>query len=227
MIKKSFVLYTDSREIIEKLTNEQAGILIKAIMRYSAGEEPPEMDALTDIVFSTIRIYLDKDFEKYKEICIKRKEAGKKGGAPKGNKNAEKQSKQANALKNNQNKQKQAKQPDNDNDNDNDNEIIKENNKRKKSNAFIPPTLEEVANYCNERNNKVDPQRFIDFYSASGWMRGKNKIKDWKACIRTWERSSGIAVTPASTKNNAFMNFDQRNYDELTMQEIERKMQGL
>ncbi len=62
------------------------------------------------------------------------------------------------------------------------------NDKNNKNNIFIPPTLEEVTSYCKKRNNSVDPQRFIDFYSAKGWMIGKNKMKDWKAAVRTWER---------------------------------------
>lgn len=53
---------------------------------------------------------------------------------------------------------------------------------------FTPPTLEEVEAYCLERNNGIDAQTFIDFYSAKGWMIGKNKMKDWKASVRTWER---------------------------------------
>lgn len=53
---------------------------------------------------------------------------------------------------------------------------------------FVPPTVEAVRGYCLERNNGIDPQRFVDFYSAKGWMLGKNKMKDWRACVRTWER---------------------------------------
>lgn len=59
----------------------------------------------------------------------------------------------------------------------------------KKSSRFTPPTLEEVKEYCIERLNKVDADKFIDHYKASGWMRGKTKIKDWKACVRTWEKN--------------------------------------
>jgi len=58
----------------------------------------------------------------------------------------------------------------------------------KVKNIFIPPTLEEVAAYCQERNNGVDPQKWYDFYAAKGWMIGKNKMKDWKAAVRTWEK---------------------------------------
>ena len=61
--------------------------------------------------------------------------------------------------------------------------------KKKNSSKFIPPTFEEVAEYCSARNNTVNPQAFIDFYESKGWMIGKNKMKDWKAAVRTWERT--------------------------------------
>ena len=51
------------------------------------------------------------------------------------------------------------------------------------------PTLDEVKAYCNERNNRVDPERFIDYYTSNGWKVGKNPMKDWKAAVRTWERT--------------------------------------
>lgn len=57
-----------------------------------------------------------------------------------------------------------------------------------RSQAFKPPTVEEVAAYCAERNNGIDPQAFIGYYASANWFRGKTKIKDWKACVRTWEQ---------------------------------------
>ena len=59
-----------------------------------------------------------------------------------------------------------------------------------KKTRFIPPTLEEVEAYCFERQNNVDPQKFIDHYSSNGWKVGRNPMKDWKAAVRTWERSA-------------------------------------
>ena len=53
---------------------------------------------------------------------------------------------------------------------------------------FSPPTLEEVRAYCLERGNNVDPQRFVDYYTANGWKVGRNSMKDWKAAVRNWER---------------------------------------
>ena len=57
-----------------------------------------------------------------------------------------------------------------------------------KRKRFTPPSVEEVRAYCQERNNGIDPQRFVDFYTANGWAQGRGKpIKDWRAAVRTWE----------------------------------------
>ena len=53
---------------------------------------------------------------------------------------------------------------------------------------FIPPKLEEVEDYCKGRKNNINPKVFIDWNQSKGWMIGKNKMKDWKAAIRTWEQ---------------------------------------
>ena len=53
---------------------------------------------------------------------------------------------------------------------------------------FTPPTLDEVIEQCNKTGASIDPQGFIDFYESKGWMIGKNKMKCWKAAIRTWSR---------------------------------------
>ena len=57
-----------------------------------------------------------------------------------------------------------------------------------RSKRFVPPSVEEVRDYCLERGNSVDPQRFVDYYSSNGWMVGKTKMKDWKAAVRNWEQ---------------------------------------
>ena len=53
---------------------------------------------------------------------------------------------------------------------------------------FKKPSFDEVNNYCLERNNNIDPEAFIDFYESKNFMIGKNKMKDWKAAVRTWEK---------------------------------------
>lgn len=53
---------------------------------------------------------------------------------------------------------------------------------------FVPPTVAEVADYCRARTNDVDPERFVDFYASKGWKVGSEPMKDWRACVRTWEK---------------------------------------
>ena len=98
----------------------------------------------------------------------------------------------------------------------------KSNNKSigddKKRKRFIPPTLEEVAAYCRERNNTVDPQHWHDYYSSNGWKVGKNPMKDWKSAVRTWERNgfsnSNQNSKPQSRAGSAFRDIqNSRSYD--------------
>ena len=53
----------------------------------------------------------------------------------------------------------------------------------------MPPSLDEIKMYCLERRNHVNPEKFFDYYTSNGWKVGKNQMKDWKAAVRTWERS--------------------------------------
>ena len=77
---------------------------------------------------------------------------------------------------------------------------------------FVPPTVDEVSDYCYERGNSVDPQRFVDYYTSNGWMVGKNKMKDWKAAVRTWEQKD--QGKPKATKNsNPFLDMVGDCYD--------------
>lgn len=82
------------------------------------------------------------------------------------------------------------------------------NEKNEKKNIFIVPTADEVRSYCQERHNTVDPDKFVDFYQSKGWMIGKNKMKDWKSAVRTWEKKE-----QKPDANNKFNNFEQRKYD--------------
>jgi DNA-binding transcriptional ArsR family regulator len=68
---------------------------------------------------------------------------------------------------------------------------------------FKIPTVEEVTDYCRERNNTLDAQNFIDFYSSKGWLVGKNKMKDWQACIRTWETNDKKRAKENANKQTA------------------------
>jgi len=59
---------------------------------------------------------------------------------------------------------------------------------QKRAMPFNPPSLDEVSEYIKNKGFQVDPQQFLDFYESKGWMVGKNKMKDWRAAVRTWQR---------------------------------------
>lgn len=69
------------------------------------------------------------------------------------------------------------------------------------SKRFVPPTSEEVNTYCRERNNGIDGSEFCDFYTSKGWKVGKNPMKDWKAAVRTWERSRKQSAPQPKTES--------------------------
>ena len=70
---------------------------------------------------------------------------------------------------------------------------------------FVPPSVEEVQAYCVQRENRVDPERFVDFYESKNWFIGKNKMRDWRAAVRTWEkRDTNSTGTQKLTSGNEF-----------------------
>ena len=102
-----------------------------------------------------------------------------------------------------QNKDEQKTSPDK-------NSIDKKSIDKKKT--FSKPSVEEVREYCQQRKNSVDPETFVDFYESKGWKVGKNPMKDWKACVRTWEKSW-------KNKSNSNSGAYSRKYD---FDELER-----
>ena len=93
---------------------------------------------------------------------------------------------------------------------------IKENNNiskdilLKEKKKFIKPSLEEVQQYCDERNNNIDAQYFIDYYESNGWKVGKSSMKDWKACVRNWERNDKKKNTKLSAREERDLDFQKK-----------------
>ena len=171
---------------IEQLNMHSRGVLFTNMMRYfDTGEaELIEMTPVEAMAFNIVKINVDDSFSEYKEREERNRENGQKGGRP-------------------------AKNPKNpvgflETDINPENPKIEERSQKKEVRSqkkevetgaaklqrtrFIQPTFEEIQNYCIERQNDVDPQRFIDYYTANGWKVGKNQMKDWRAAVRTWER---------------------------------------
>ncbi len=174
--KNSFILYTDQFSTVDKLTNEEAGILLKELYRFVITGQAPKIDDRTlDIVITPFITRISKDQEAYEEKC----EKNKKSILERWNK---KDTNVYERIRTNTDV-KNLYLYDIDNDIDIDNK--KENSKRK---TFTKPSLEEIRSYCEERKNSINAEQFFNFYEAKDWFVGKNKMKDWKACVRTWEQ---------------------------------------
>ena len=213
MDRKSFVLYTESREIIDKLSIEQRGILLTSLFDHVEGIQVEGLDPLTDIVFTTIRTYMDKDFSKYESRCEKnRKNANTRWNNNEGNANACNRI-QSHAIA------KEEKATSEPGEEKKVNEGVK-----KRQRKFEPPTVEEVRQYVQSKGYKVDPQRFIDYYESRGWELSKGrKVKDWQACVRTWdgnskewnnEKQKRTGVTISNEQRSEYVGFEDFFGDE-------------
>ena len=215
--QKSFVLYGDQREHINLLSDEEAGQLFKAVYNYALTHEKPEFgNRCVAMAFSFISLQMDRDAEKYIEVCEHRRTAGKKGGAPLGNKNAAKSDKTTNCLK------KQPKRPDNENDNNNDNENDTDNDNESDNEinacgspapaecadkCFAVPSAEEINAYCRETGKPIDAQGFISYYNSNGWKVGQNPMRDWKAAVIRWRKrdeESGKVYSPSPREKTSY-----------------------
>ena len=105
---------------------------------------------------------------------------------------------------------------DTDTDTDTDSEYMAAAAPQTKRTRFTPPSVEEVAEYCRERGNKVDPQQFVDFYASKGWKVGNSPMKDWKAAIRsTWERQERQQSRAAPAKHPTNSSIDMNLVDRI------------
>lgn len=203
--KKSILFYLDNyTESMKGLSFEQKGMLFDAIVSYGGGiADMPEEMGLLSLAFDPIKATMDRDQEKYEQVCERNRKNGLKGGKPKQT--------QANPLGSSgldsepTGTQVNPNKPDKDTDTiqiryDTDTEQEEQKplapsepepeKKKAPRKVFKPPTVEEVAAYCTERKNTVDPEAFVNFYESKGWLVGKNKMKSWNAAVRTWEKNS-------------------------------------
>lgn len=230
-MKNSFVMYTDYMQHLEIMDMEQRGVFLTAVMKYASGGELPEMDGMVRMAFSFAKAQMDRDNEQYQKTIEARREAGRQGGIAKANSAKQNMAKVANASIASQTV---ANLPDTVTDNDT---VLKKKDtdvSKEKASRFLPPTLDEVRGYCLEKGYPVDAERFIDFYESKGWFVGKNKMKDWKAAVRNWNRmqredgaakASGQRQADSAKGKNRFNNFEQRqnDYGNMVWDEIRRR----
>lgn len=177
MALESFNAYHSYLDTMEALNDAECGRLFRALLEYSATGAAPELRGNERFVFPGMRSQIDRDIEKYKAKCARNRENGEKGGGHS----------PPNAPERPRTPPKD-KDKEKDKDKDKDKDISFPPDGVKDNAHAHRPTVEEVASYCRERGNRVDAERFVDFYASKGWKVGNQPMKDWKACVRTWER---------------------------------------
>ena len=169
---------------MEDLTDEEFGRLIRWGLRYQASGEVIDLPGNERLFRRRIQNQIDRYTENYEKKVAQCREAGRVGGLKKQANASESKQTVADAservAESSESSQKEKKK---------EKEIKKDISIKEINRRFTPPTLDEVRDYCLERKNSVDAQRWFDYYSANGWKVGKNAMKDWKAAVRTWERS--------------------------------------
>lgn len=183
---KPFLFHTEWIDALEDYPSDIRLGVYDAITWYAKRGTLPEMNPLVKMAFSYIKRDMDEDKQRYEQVCNINRNNGKMGGRPRKPSGFMETEKTDGFLENPSQPKKPYYDYDSDNDYDNDNDK-KEKEIKEKKKTFNPPTVDEVREYCIERNNNIDPVKFCDFYQMKGWMVGKNKMKDWKAAIRTWE----------------------------------------
>ena len=199
--KKSFVFYKSWIPLFDGMTDEQAGALFKSLCNYQQGQDSRPADPLLGAIYDMITRQFAEDTAKYEETCQKRSEAGKSGGRPR--KANESKCFSEKATETNSFFEK-AKKADKDKDKEKDKDLKEKEKKEKVASAprFVKPTVAQVSDYCRERANGINPESFVDFYESKGWRVGSQPMKDWKACVRTWEQRHKSDPRAAPSKNS-------------------------
>lgn len=179
---KYLKVWTSFRDVISPLADAEKGRLFDMMLQYAEdGTEPGNFAGNERYTWPAAKQWIDLTYAEN----AKQRENGKKGGRPKS---------QENPIKPNETQQN-PNEP-NKSLNIKENNIKESNIKHSSKNIvplkrFVPPTVDEIKKYCDERGSYlINPQAFIDYYEARGWMLNKNrKMVDWKAAVRTWENN--------------------------------------
>lgn len=194
MAREYICLYFSYLDYIAPLNDEERGRLLTALLEYGATGQEPKMAGNERLVFPAIRSQIDRDTEKYKHQCARNSENIKnRWNGPRSDDTTvyDRIRPNTNAYETYQRKGK----------GEGKGEISPPKSPSRGRKTFSPPTVDEVAAYCEERRNGIDAQSFVDFYASKGWVVGKSPMKDWKAAVRTWERSDNRSSKPKAVSS--------------------------
>lgn len=223
MARSHLKVYFSFDEDTACLTDAERGRLLLAMVRYAKDGTEPSLTGNERFLWPVVRGQIDRDIDAYDSHI----ESGKRGGRPKNNLVISENQTKPNETKQNQTKPNETKIEEKDKEEDKD----KDKDKGVSGARFAPPTPEDVAAFCRERGNSVDPVKFCAFYQSKGWKVGKNPMKDWRAAVITWERDDGggAASGPGPRRTVAAQQYSQRDYsgeDEDAMDRMIREMGG-
>lgn len=206
-----FIFYASFYEAITELEDHDQLAVYRAICEYALNGKESDLKGVPLAIFKLVKPQIDAN--------LRRRNNGSKGGRPKAKENLdETKTKPKHNLE-----QTEAEAKVKEKVKVKDKYKEKDKEKEKKPSVFTPPTVIEVASYVREKGYHIDPQRFVDFYTSNGWMVGKNKMKDWKACVRNWERSEKESP-PKPTKFSNFTSDRRTDYDRVELELIKRGM---
>lgn len=207
--KKSFVMYGSWSSAIEKMSNEQAGQLLKAIYALQDDENAEPEDPSVSFVFEIIKDKLFEDAREWEKAKQRRSESGKKGMEKRWSEDKRTITNDNTVITNdnsvitpitNDNTVTESITPitvsvsgsvsvsDSVSVNESPSETKREKQAKEKRTRFSAPSVDEVRDYCRERGNSIDAETFVDFYASKGWKVGNSPMKDWQSAIRTWEK---------------------------------------
>lgn len=204
MARNYAALPYDYLEEMEALNDAEFGRLTRALLSYSMTGEQIALCGNERFYAKRVMSQEDRFKASYEEVSIVRSEAGKAGAAARwqNGKRIFANGKNSKAISAN------GKNGYTETNTETNTDTLPSNDGKSdiRGACFTPPTLAEVQSYVAERHSAVDPQGFIDFYEAKGWMVGKTPMKDWKAACRNaekWERWGHAPAVPVGKTDGA------------------------
>ena len=174
MRRDQFTFYRSYYEALKNLPKRDQTAVLMAVIGYALDEAEPNLSGVPLSVFTLIRPTLDSGRNKAKNRLNKYGSNTKQTGT-----------KQEQSCKEGEKEVEVEVEVEGESENDS---YITPPTPSSRGKRFVPPTVDEVRQYCQSRNNGIDPEAFVAFYASKGWRVGQAPMKDWKQAVITWEK---------------------------------------